>query len=292
MSAETLACPPPDPNPRPPGFKVPANACDCHAHVIGPAQKYPFVADRSYTPPDALLGDYVHVLKTLGIGRAVLVQPSMHGADNTAMMEAIAAAKSIDMRAVVVVPPDVKDDELWSLHRAGARGVRLNMIYSGGGINLDMAAEIEDRIRDHGWHLQFLVDVSKIGPDMNRFARLKIPIVFDHMGHLSAAHGIRDAGFQALLELLKRGNTWVKLSGAYRLTTTEYPYPDVRPFVETLLRTQPERLVWGTDWPHTVCQVRMPNDGELMDLLREWIPEDGILHKVLVDNPAALYGFA
>ena len=270
---------------------LPAYACDCHAHVIGPANKYPFVGDRSYTPPDALLGNYMHVIKTLGIRRAVLVQPSMHGADNTAMMDAIASVRDIDMRAVVVVSPHVSDAELDSLHEAGARGVRLNMIYSGGGISLDMAVEIESRIRDRGWHLQFLVDVSKIGKDMDRFERLKVPMVFDHMGHLSTATGVADAGFQALLELLRRGNTWVKLSGAYRLTTTEFPYPDVRPFVEALLHTNTDRLVWGTDWPHTVCRVRMPNDGELVDLLREWISDPGILNKVLVDNPATLYGF-
>ena len=171
------------------------------------------------------------------------------------------------MRAVVVVRPDVSEHELASLHERGARAVRVNIIYSGGGVGLAGAAKIASRIRNFGWHLQILVNVSQLAGEMEAFSRLDVPVVFDHMGHLPARKGVRDPGFKALLELVRRGNTWVKLSGAYRLTGKEYPYPDVRPFVNALLDVGPERLVWGTDWPHTVCRVRMPNDGDLLDLL-------------------------
>jgi predicted TIM-barrel fold metal-dependent hydrolase len=291
MSESPLSCPPPDPHPRSPRFTVPANSCDCHAHIIGPADKYPFVSDRSYTPPDALLPDYLNVLAALGLQRAVLVQPSVHGTDNTVMMEAIAAAKNVSMRAVVVVPTTVTEDELLWLHQRGARGVRLNLIYSGGATSLAIAAEIAAKIRNFGWHLQFLVDVSELGRELAQLSKLNIPMVFDHMGHLPAVKTVRDPGFQSLLELVRQGNTWVKLSGAYRLTSEEYPYLDVRPFVDELLDACPQRLLWGTDWPHTVCRVHMPNDGDLLDLLHMWIPDRRSVTQTLVENPAHLYGF-
>jgi predicted TIM-barrel fold metal-dependent hydrolase len=291
-SAESVSCPPPDPNPRSPHYKAPANACDCHAHVIGPAAQYPFVADRSYTPPDALLTDYLHMLKVIGIQRSVLVQPSMHGTDNTVMMNAIVATANTEMRAVVVVPSDVTDAELSALHQGGARGVRLNMIYSGGGVGLGEARTLAGRIKSFGWHLQALVDVSTIGEaNIFELAALPVPLVIDHMGHFDARKGIRDGGFQALLECARRGNTWVKLSGANRLSAHEFPFTDVLPLTEALLEVAPDRMVWGTDWPHTVSKTKIPNDGDLIDLLYAWVLDDRLMERILVDNPSALYGF-
>lgn len=292
-AAPSIACPPPDPKPRPPRYKTPPNACDCHAHVIGPAATFPFVADRSYTPPDALLADYLHMLGVIGIERSVLVQPSMHGSDNTVMMNAIAAATNVDMRAVVVVPADAPDTELSALHDGGARGVRLNLVYSGGGVGLGEATHLVQRIQQFGWHLQVLIDVSTIGEaNLFELAALPVPLVVDHMGHLDARKGVSDKGFQALIECVRRGNTWVKLSGANRLTAQEFPFTDVRPLTEALIDAAPDRMVWGTDWPHTVCKTKMPNDGELIDLLQEWVQDDQLMRRVLVDNPARLYNFA
>jgi 2-pyrone-4,6-dicarboxylate lactonase len=285
-------CAPPDPHPRPPHCRVPAGATDCHAHIIGPASRYPFVSDRSYTPPDALLADYLRVLRVLGLRRAVLVQPSMHGDDNTAMMNAIAEAKGVDLRAVVVVRPDVADAELAALHARGARGVRINLIYAGGNVGLQAAAEIAARIRDFGWHLQILADVSQIGDNLAQLSALPVPVVVDHFGHLPAARGIADKGFAALLELVRRGNAWVKLSAPYRLASDELPYADVRPFCEALVRASADRMLWGTDWPHTTCRLRMPNDGDLLDLICAWLGDEALISKVLVENPAVLYGFA
>ena len=291
MKETELDYPPPDPRPNPPHFTAPANSCDCHAHVIGPADKYPFVFDRSYTPPDALLPEYLNVLRVLGLQRAVLVQPSMHGTDNTAMMDAIREATSFDLRAIVVVPPNVTEKELATLHRNGARGVRLNLIYRGGGVGVDAASEMAARVRDFGWHLQILADVSQLGGELIKLSGLPAPLVFDHMGHLAATKGIQDKGFAALLELVRRGNTWVKLSGAYRLTAEKFPYADVQPLADALLKTSTERMLWGTDWPHTLCRAEMPNDGDLLDLLRQWVRDDLLLQKILVENPAEVYSF-
>lgn len=283
-------CPPPDPRPRSPRARIPAGATDCHAHVIGPAWRYPFVAIRSYTPPDALLPDYQQMLDTLGFTRAVLVQPSIHGDDNTVMMHAIAEARGLDMRAVVVVPPDIEEASLRALHAQGARGVRINLIYAGGNVGLGAAAAISSRIVDFGWHLQVLANVSAIPDLMPEMARLPVPVVFDHFGHIPARKGAADKGFAAMLEMLRRGNTWVKISGAYRLSDAGFPYADVRPLCEALLQANPDRLIWGTDWPHTVTPA-MPNDGDLIDLICEWLGDEALIEKVLVKNPERLYGF-
>ena len=283
-------CPPPDAHPRRPRSQIPVGAADCHAHVIGPASIYPFVANRSYTPPDALLPDYRHMLDTLGLTRAVLVQPSMHGDDNTVMMRAIAGERELDMRAVVVVPADVDEASLGTLHAQGACGVRINLIYAGGNVDLKAAAAIASRIRDFGWHLQVLADVSAVPDLVPELARLPVPVVFDHFGHMPAGRGIADKGFAAMLEMVRRGDTWVKISGAYRLSGTGFPYADVRPLCEALVEANPDRLVWGTDWPHTVTPA-MPNDGDLIDLLCEWLGDQELIDKVLVKNPERLYGF-
>jgi len=291
MASHDPHCPPPDPFPRRPRHPVPAGATDCHAHIIGPASRYPFVENRSYTPPDALLPDYLHVLKTIGFTRAVLVQPSMHGDDNTVMMTAMAEAHGIDMRAVVVVPPTIDEASLVHLHQRGARGVRINLIYSGGNVDVASAAEIAARIRDLGWHLQLLADVSQIGDALLDLEKLPVPLVFDHLGHLPAGKGVADRGFSALLEMVKRGRTWVKLSGAYRLADTDLPYPDVRPFCDMLVAANADRMLWGTDWPHTVCRHRMPNDGDLVELICDWLGSEPLIRKVFVTNPERLYGF-
>lgn len=293
MPPETFerTCPAPDPVPRRPRHRLPAGATDCHAHVIGPAAAFPFVEDRSYTPPDALLPAYLHVLETLGFGRSVLVQPSMHGDDNTVMLRAMAEARGVEFRAVAVVSPDIADAELEQLHDAGVRGVRINLVYDGGGVGLDAASRIAERIAGMGWHIQFLADISRIGAGLTALERLPVPIVFDHLGHLPASAGTGDPGFSALAEMVKRGKTWVKLSGAYRVAEHDFPYPDARPFCEALLAASPARLVWGTDWPHTVCRHPMPNDGDLLDLFCDWVGSANLLKRILVDNPAELYGF-
>lgn len=295
-SAPWQGCPAPDPRPRRPSFAIPPHACDCHAHVIGPAKLHPFVPDRSYTPPDALLPDYLHVVRTLGFQRIVLVQPSMHGTDNTVMLDALRAARErgIEGCAIAGIAENCSDGELQALYEQGVRGVRLNMIYRGGqAADVEAAPKLAARLRTLGCCLELLVDVSQLGQRLLEFDKLGVPLVIDHLGHLPARKGPGDPGFQALLELVRRGNTFVKLSGAYRLADgPHFPADEIAALARALIDAAPQRMLFGTDWPHTLCTVPMPNDGDLLDLLAHWAPDERTREIILVDNPAALYGFA
>ena len=292
MSEETIpVCAGPDPQPRQPRLAVPSLACDTHAHVFGPTTRYAYTPDRSYTPPDAPLAAYRHMLATLGLGRGVLVQPSVYGTDNRLLCDSLAAGGS-DLRGVAVVDAEIGDDALEDLHRLGVRGLRMNLLFKGG-VPFALAETLAARVRPLGWHLQLLIDVSVFGDLRTRLSRLPVDVVVDHMGHLPAALGIDHPGFQALLALVRDGRCWVKLSGAYRLTGERLPpYNDVTPFARALVATAPERMLWGSDWPHPMIRLPMPNDGELLDLLADWVPEEDTRRRILVDNPARLYDFA
>lgn len=288
-------CKGPDPQPRRASFTPPRLATDCHAHVIGPAGLYPFVDDRAYTPPDATLQDYLHVVDTLGFQRIVLVQPSMHGTDNTVMLDALKTARAAghDGCAIAGIAPDCSDNDLETLHNRGVRGVRINMIYRGGkAANVDAVSQVATRMRTMNWCLEMLVDVSMLGRELLMYDKLGVPLVIDHLGHMPASKGPDDPGFQALLELVRRGSTWVKLSGAYRLAEgATFPKADIAMMARALVEAAPTRMLWGSDWPHTMCSVPMPNDGELLDLLAEWVPDERTRNMILADNPAELYGF-
>ncbi|MDJ0896167.1 MAG: amidohydrolase family protein [Alphaproteobacteria bacterium] len=283
-----------DPNPRTPKLAVPAGAVDTHAHVFGPATRYAYAEDRRYTPPDALLSDYRRMLAALGVDRGVLVQPSVYGTDNTAMVDALAEAERTapnTFRAVAVVDPDIPETELDRLHEAGVRGVRCNLLFRGAD-EFAAAEQIAPRLAERGWHLQVLIDVSDFAPGLGALARLPIDVVLDHMGHVPVANGIDHPGFRDVLALVREGRTWVKLSGAYRITGLEgAPYTDVVPFARALIEANPDRMVWGTDWPHPSIRTAMPNDGDLLDALADWTPDPDLQRKILVDNPEALYGF-
>lgn len=292
-SAEPV-CLPPDLHPHAPRVMPPPLSCDCHAHVIGPRSRYAFVADRSYTPPDALLTDYTRLLRTLGLQRTVLVQPSMHGTDNAAMMEAIAQLEqaSLQARGVAVIASDAPDAVIEELHAGGVRGVRLNLIYSGGGLGMDDARLIAPRLKAMGWHLEVLLDVAAQPEAVGRLEALGVPLVVAHMGHPSPLTQPHDKGFRNLQAALRQGRTWVKASAPYRSSLDEPPYEDVHALAHTLLEAAPAQVVWGSDWPHTLCRSPMPNDGALLDLLHDWTGgDDALLQQVLVDTPARLYGF-
>ncbi len=239
--------------------------------------------------------DYLYVVETLGFQRIVLVQPSMHGTDNSVMLSALQAAQSrgIEGFAIAGIAPDCSDNQLQLLQKSGVRGIRVNMIYRGGkAANVDAAAQVAARLRAMNWCLEMLVDVSLLGTELLSYDKLGVPLVIDHLGHMPARKGPDDPGFQALLELVRRGNTWVKLSGAYRLAEgTTFPAAEVAALARALVEAAPTRMLWGTDWPHTMCSVPMPNDGALLDLLAEWVPDERIRNMILVENPAALYGF-
>jgi predicted TIM-barrel fold metal-dependent hydrolase len=287
-------CAPPDFNPRKPRLTLPALACDTHAHILGPAARFPYSPARVYTPPDCLLPDYRHMLDTLGVARAVLVQPSVYGADNTAMLEAIKSDPA-RLRGVAVVSENIADPGLKKLDEAGVRGVRVNIVdvkeRKPGTLPLDPLKALARRIAPLGWHMEFLMHVDEF-PELDRmFAGFPVEIVLGHLGYMRTDKGLAAPGFQALLRLVAGGRCWVKFTGPYRISTAALPYPDVTPFAHALTAANPERILWGSDWPHVMAKGAMPNDGDLADLVSDWIPDARLRERVLVANPVRLYGF-
>ncbi|MBY0296102.1 MAG: amidohydrolase family protein [Methylobacterium sp.] len=286
---EIRDCPGPDPHPRGPSrFTVPPGAVDAHAHVIGLPPEHPFVPARSYTPPAATPEAYLAMLDATGMSYGVLVQVSVHGTDNRLMVETLRANRA-RLRGIAVIPPGLPERDLAALAEAGVVGLRLNVLY-GGGIGFEALETYGALAREMGWHLQFLVDARHLPPLAPRLARLPVPFVVDHMGHMPTRAGVGDEGFRTLVALVRDG-AWVKLSGAYRLTGEDLPYRDTIPFAQALHHAAPERCVWGSDWPHVAQWQPMPNPGDLLDLLADWVPDEAARHRVLVDNPARLYGF-
>lgn len=273
-----------------PDFAMPANACDCHAHVFGTTECYPLVDNRVYTPPPASLEQYHHLLKTLGFSRGVIVQPSVYGTDNRATLDAVAQNPE-HLRAVVVVDDHVELNTLKTLHEQGARGARVNLVFRSNAA-LNHLKTLANILADMGWHMQMLVDVSQFDDLYNFVKALPVPVVFDHMGHIPTHKGIDQTGFQQMRRLLEEEQCWVKLSGSYRMTEQqETPYNDVLPFAQALVDSNPERLVWATDWPHPHIPVSMPADHALLNMLADWVPDPQIRQRILVDNPAQLYQF-
>lgn len=286
-------CPGPDADPRPPRFEMPDGACDTHAHVFGPEAAYPYSPSRGYTPPDASFEAYSHLHATLGIARGVLTQPSVYGTDNRAMLDAMARAPD-RLRGVAAVDADVGDDELERLDGLGVRGLRLNLVDKGGMPlgSFDAVHGLAQRLAPMGWHIEFLVHVHEF-PDLRAtLGALPVDVVIGHLGYMPAGEGPDHPGFQDLLALMRDGRCWVKLTGAYRISGRDaVPYDDVAPLAHALIDTAPDRVVWGSDWPHPIHYRTMPNDGELLDHLADWAPDPAVRRKILVDNPARLYGF-
>lgn len=284
-------CAPADPSTRKPDFIVPPKACDCHAHIIGKEAHYPFTPHRSYTPPEASLEMYFSMLNTLGIERGVIVQPSVYGVDNRCTLDAVRAAPD-RLRAVVVVDESITERELEDMHAAGARGVRLNLLFRSG-IEVSDVRLIAEKVAPFGWHLQMLIDVSEFSDLRETFGSLPVETVFDHMGHMPTSAGVDHQGFQDMLALIADGKAWAKLSGSYRTTSEERtPYKDIAPFAKAIIKANPERCVWASDWPHPSIKVPMPNDGSLLDMLADWCPDETMRNRILSDNPARLYGFS
>ena len=289
-TARAPLCAGPDPDPGPPTrFKVPAGAVDCHAHIIGLPPRHPLVDARSYTPPEAPPAAYLAMLAATGMTHGVVVQPSVHGTDNGLIAGVLRAQKG-KLRGIAVVAPEVSERELETLNDAGFRGCRLNVLF-GGGVGLHAIDALAKKLAPFGWHLQFLIDVREIAPIAKKLEKLPVPWVVDHMGYVPAREGANNPGFRTLVSLLRDGDGWVKVSGAFRLTGEGPPYRDTIPFAHALLAARPDRLVWGSDWPHVAIKPPMPKIGELLDLLADWVPDEGARKRVLVDNAHRLYGF-
>ena len=279
---------------RRPDLLMPAGATDCHAHICGPESIFPYSDQRIYTPPDALLTDYWALLNTLGIDRAVLIQPSIYGADNRAMLAALRAYPKT-LRGVAVVDLDVTDAEIQMLHEAGVRGLRCNIVdlaVAKGQLPLAMLKTLAGRIAHLGWHLEFLMHVNEFPQLGTLLHDFPVEIVVGHFGYVPTQQGTADPGFQNLCAMMREGRAWVKLTGAYRISgESAPPYADVNPFAHALLKANPERIVWGTDWPHVMVKGVMPNDADLCNALGNWIEDPVLLKKILVRNPENLYGF-
>lgn len=294
VTAFAPLCAGPDPAPRKPSVAFPVGATDTHAHIFD--DRYPYYGRRIYTPPDALLADYRRMHAALGVDRAVLVQPSVYGFDNTAMLDVL-KDNPATMRGIAVVEESIADAELRRMHELGIRGIRYNVVdvplEDRGKLPVDAVRRMADRIAPLGWHIQFLMHVDEF-PDMERmFAGLPVDVVIDHYGYMKTSKGLSDPGFQAFLRMLKAGRAWVKFTGAYRISAeAALPFSDVTPFAHALWQANPDRVVWGTDWPHPKHEKPMPNDGDMASRLADWAPDEALRRRILVDNPARLYGFA
>lgn len=296
MRSGDIVCPPPRREVHAPTLPVPAYSCDTHAHVLGPAARFPYAEERIYTPPDSTEKDYLALLHALGVQRAVLVQPSVYATDNRALLEAL-KNKGAGMRGVAVVEPSIGFATLRAMHDAGVRGVRLNLVDRREGRNLVPADDIRalaKKLAPLGWHIELLVNLDEAVGLAALLADLPVPLVVGHFGYPKMGPGAWAAtdSLGAFLALLAEGRLWVKFTGPYRISqAADIPYDDVTPLALRLVEVNPDRLLWGTDWPHVMMKKPMPNDGDLADLVARWIPQASQRERILVDNPAALYGF-
>jgi 2-pyrone-4,6-dicarboxylate lactonase len=284
-------CKAPDPNTRTPTYKAPPGACDAHCHIFGPGDKYPYAPDRSYTPPDAPLERFKELQNTLGLERAVLVNASCHGTDNTVIIDAIAQSNG-KYRGVANVDDSFTDQDFEKLHDGGCRGVRFNFVRHLGGMpDMDVFHRVIDRIKIFGWHVVLHFDASDVVEFKDLLLGLPVPFIIDHMGRVPTADGLQQQPFQQLLELAKNNSCWVKICGAERISSAGPPFTDAVPFAQALIETAPDRILWGTDWPHPNIKKHMPNDGDLVDLIPLFAPDPATQKRILVDNPDRLYGF-
>ncbi|MDB5805433.1 MAG: amidohydrolase 2 [Betaproteobacteria bacterium] len=292
MSKEIKACRAPDPNPIKPTFKLPPNACDAHCHVFGPAAQFPYAEDRSYTPPDAGFEMLQALHKHLGFSRAVIVHASCHGTDNTVTLDAIKRSNGA-YRGVAMLHAGVTDSQLADLNAGGMRGMRFNFVKHLGGMqDIALFDKLVERAEPLGWHVVLHLDAEDLEEHAPRIKRMKVPFVIDHMGRAKAADSVQQKPFQILLDLMRHNPlAWVKICGSERVSVGKRPFKDAVPFAQALIEAAPDRVLWGTDWPHPNISKDMPNDGELVDLFPEFTSDPAIQQKILVDNPARLYGF-
>lgn len=278
-----------------PEFQAPPFACDCHFHVFGPAERYPYGTDLRYAPPLAPLADYLALARRLGIERLVFVQPSAYGRDNACILEAMREVPGC--RGIVDVDEGVPDAELASLNAAGARGVRINVSpvkpreAAFAARLLPRIERLEARCAEIGWHLDFLLPGWLTEELMGTLSRLRIDFMLAHLGMFLARDGVRQPGFQRLLELLRhgQGHCWVKLTGFYRMSVAP-GFADAGPMVQALIEAAPDRMIWGSDYPHLSFADKVESI-QLFNLFGKWAPDEAMRHKILVDNPQRLFQF-
>lgn len=286
-------------------FKLPAHACDCHTHIFGDPHKFPFFAGRTYTPEPATPADMAKLHKALHIERVVIVTPSVYGTDNSATIWGL-KERGKSARGIAVIGDDTSDRDLDAMNKAGIRGIRLNLATAGvndpaeGRRRFTRAAE---RMKSRGWHIQMFTSLAVIRAIKNEVLNSPVPVVFDHFGGAKAVLGVDQPGFSDLLDLVKSGKAYVKISGAYRASDKGPDYADAAPLAKALIGANADRVVWGTDWPHpdspgpagrpatTVSAPMNIDDGRLLNQLPLWAPDEATRKKILTDNPAKLYSF-
>jgi len=285
--AETPAWPP-----KTPGHAVPDGAWDCHFHIFtgadGGIDRSTLSPARVYDPPAVGLAEVQRLHDRLGFARGVIVQAAVYGTDNAAMQSALRTASG-RYRGIAVIDAATPERALDDLAAAGVRGVRVNVLY-GGGVGFAVGRAIEDRVKARGWHIQLLIDIARPEVPWDWLERATVPLVFDHFGHFDARLGPQSPGFRRMLRLAREGRAWVKITGPTRISVAPAPeHADVRPLAEALVAAAPDRLVWGSDWPHVALWGRMPDDGDLVDDLERWGLDAAMRRRVLVDNPLRLY---
>jgi predicted TIM-barrel fold metal-dependent hydrolase len=274
---------------RKPRFKLPPKSCDAHCHVFGPASVFPYAPGRRYTPEDAPKELLAALHAHLGIERAVIVQANSHGTDNRVVLDAI-AANPARLRGVAVVDDNFGDRELQALHDGGVRGVRFGFVrHLGGAPDMGVFHRVVGRIKELGWHVVLHLDAPDIIPLSEMMRALPLDFVIDHMGRVPSADGIGQPPFRALIELARRDNCWIKVSGSERIAMP--PYDDAVPFAKALIAASPDRVLWGTDFPHP-NPTHEADNADLVDLVPRFAVTAAERQKLLVDNPARLYGFA
>ena len=286
-------------------FEVPAGACDCHTHIHGDPATFPFSPGRVYTPEVALPEAMAALHRALGMKRVVIVTPSVYGTDNSATLYGM-RARGADARGVAVIDERTPDSELDTMGRAGIRGIRLNLATVGTNdptVGRQLLGAAIERTRRRGWHVQVYTTLPMIAAVRDVVAASPVPVVFDHFGGARADLGPAQPGFSDLVALVRSGRVYVKISGAYRASRLAPDYADVVPLARALIGANPERIVWGTDWPHPDAATRpggkptdvnppLPiDDVRLLNQLPVWAPDPAVRRRILVDNPAELYDF-
>jgi 2-pyrone-4,6-dicarboxylate lactonase len=282
---------PPDPNTRKPKFKPPPLACDAHCHVFGPASRFPYAPDAPYWPPDSPFENLQKLHRILGIDRAVIVHASCHGADMRVTLDAIARSGG-KYRGTAIIDASYTERQFREMHEGGIRGVRFNFVqHLGGRPDMEFFDRTVARLKEMGWHLILHLDATDLIEFRKKLEAIPVPMVIDHMGRVKAADGLQQEPFRILLEFMRNENFWVKVCGAERVSSKGPPFDDALPFARALIEAAPGRILWGTDWPHPNVGKSMPNDGDLVDLFARMAPEPDLQRRILVENPARLYGF-
>jgi predicted TIM-barrel fold metal-dependent hydrolase len=286
---KTIAAP--DPNTRTPEYKAPTGACDAHCHVFGPGDVFPYAPTRRYTPPDSPKEKLRELHDRLGIERAVIVHASCHGTDNRVTLDAIATSGGRYL-GVCNADESFTEKQFDELHAGGMRGVRFNFVkHLGGPPDLDRMRRIIAKAEHLPWHVELHFDAKDLLEYEQVLDDIPLPVVLDHMGRTPVADGIDQAPFQSLLgKLAGSDKLWVKVSGSERISAAGPPFTDSVPFAKACITAAPDRVIWGTDWPHPNVTI-MPNDGDLVDLIPLMAPDPETQQKLLVDNPARLFGF-